>query len=286
MITLLQAVLNGVAEGALLAMMALGVTLIFGVARFSNNSHGEILTVGAYGTLWGAAALPLWLAVPAGVLLAVIVGLMTYALIFRRLADRPIAALLASIGVSIFLRGLIALIAGTSQFGLDIPLWRAWRFWGLRILPVEAYICLASFVTIFAVHLVLRNTRIGVEMRAVADNPLLARTSGIDPDRVNRATWTIALVVGGLAGVLVAAKTSIYPDLGWNLLLPAFAAAVFGGLGSPYGAIMAALILGIAQNVATLWIPDTYKSTVAFVVLIGVLLIRPSGLTGRQEIAR
>lgn len=285
---ILQAVLNGIAEGALLAMMALGITLIFGVAKFSNNAHGEILTVGAYGALWASAvfALPLWLSVPAGVALAVSVGLLAYQLVFRHMVDRPIAALLASIGVSIFLRGLISMIAGTQQYGLDVPMWRAWRLAGLRILPMETYVCIASFIAIYAVHLILKNTRIGVEMRAVADNPLLARTSGINPERVNRATWTIALVVGGLAGIFVAAKTAVYPDLGWGLLLPAFAAAVLGGLGSPYGAILAGLLLGIAQNVATLWINDTYKSSIAFVVLIAVLLVKPSGLTGRREVAR
>ncbi|WP_454749054.1 branched-chain amino acid ABC transporter permease [Ciceribacter selenitireducens] len=284
----LQAVLNGIAEGALLAMMALGITLIFGVAKFSNNAHGEILTVGAYGAFWASMALafPLWLAIPAGVLFAVVVGLLTYLLVFRQMADRPVAALLASIGVSIFLRGVISLIAGTQQLGLDVPMWRAWRFWGLRVLPMEVYVCLASFVTIYVVHLILKNTRIGIEMRAVADNPLLARTSGIHPERVNRATWTIALVVGGLAGIFVAAKTAVYPDLGWSLLLPAFAAAVLGGLGSPYGAILSGVLLGVTQNLATLWINDTYKSTIAFVVLIAVLILKPSGLTGRKEVAR
>ncbi len=285
---ILQAVFNGTTEGALLSMMALGITLIFGVAKFSNNAHGEVLTVGAYGAYWASSllALPLWLSVPAGVLLAVVVGLLTYVLVFRHLGDRPIAALLASIGVSILLRGLLTLVAGTQQLGLQTPMLRAWRFGGLRVLPMEVYVGLASLLTIYAVHLVLKHTRIGAEMQAVADNPVLARTSGISPERVNRATWTIALLVGGLAGIFVAAKTAVYPELGWNLLLPAFAAAVLGGLGSPYGAILAGLLLGVAQNIATIWINDTYKSSVAFAVLVATLIVMPGGLAGRRVVAR
>jgi branched-chain amino acid transport system permease protein len=283
-----QAFINGITNGALLAMTALGITLVYGVARFPNIAHGDFLTVGAYGAFWCATLLhlPLPVAVIGGMILAVITGLSAYSLVFRKLLDRPIAALLVSIGMSIFIRGVLSFVAGDHHVSYDIPLWSAWRLGTIRILPLEIYIAASSFTIIFAVHLILKHTRMGMAMRAVSDNPVLARTGGISPSRVNQATWAIALGVAGLGGIFVAAETALSPDMGWNLLLPAFAAAVLGGLGSPYGAIGAGLLLGVAQSIAVLWISDAYRTSFAFVVLIITLLIKPSGLTGRREVAR
>lgn len=288
MTVLVQALVNGLTDGAFLALIALGITLVFGVARFPNIAHGDFLTVGAYGTFACATlfGLPLALAAVGGVALTVLAGLLSYRLVFRLVAGQPVSALLVSIGLSIFIRGLIGFVAGSQWLAYDLPLWPAWRLGGILVLPLEAAITAATLVVILGAHLVLRYTRIGVEMRAVADDPVLARTTGISPDRVNRATWSLSLGVAGLAGIFVAAKTAIYPDMGWNLLLPAFAAAVLGGLGSPYGAIAAGLLLGVAQNLAALVVSDTYKISFAFVVLIGVLLLKPSGLSGRGAVAR
>jgi len=288
MIAFAQALANGISDGALLAMVALGITLVFGVARFPNVAHGEFLTLGAYGAYWCSSLLgwPLLAAVGGGIVLAIAAGLASYALVFRTVSQRPVTALLASIGLSILLRGAITFIAGSQQVSYDIPLWGAWDLAGLTLLPLDVLVTIASFVVILMVHLVLAKTPIGTRMRAVADNVELARTSGIDPQRINLATWSIALAVAALAGMFVAARTAISPDLGWNLLLPAFAAAVLGGLGSPYGAILAGLIIGLAQNIATLWISETYKVSFSFLILIAVLLIRPSGITGRKEMAR
>lgn len=283
-----QALINGLTDGAFLAMVALGITLIFGVARFPNVAHGDFLTVGAYGTLWTMSlfGLPLLVATIGGVVLAIVTGLLAYVLIFRRIGDRPVTALLASIGLSIFMRALITFVAGGQQQTFNPPLWRAWRFWDLRILPMEVLIFGASVAVILGAHIILRHTRIGMEMRAVSDNPDLARSAGIDPERVSRYTWGIALAVAGIGGVFLGVRTSIFPDMGWNFLLPAFAAAVLGGMGSPYGAILAGFILGIAQNLAIVWLDSTYRVAFAFIVLILVLLFKPSGLAGRKEMAR
>lgn len=284
----IQALINGLTDGAFLAMVALGITLVFGVARFPNVAHGDFLTVGAYGTIltMSVLGLPLLVASIGGVVLAIATGLLAYVLVFRRIGDRPVTALLASIGLSIFLRALITFIAGGQQQTMNPPLWRSWRFWDLRILPMEVAVLGASLVVILGAHIVLRYTRIGMEMRAVSDNRDLARAAGIDPERVSRYTWAIALGVAGLAGVILGIRTSVFPDMGWNLLLPAFAAAVLGGMGSPYGAILAGFLLGVAQNLAIIWIDSTYRVAFAFIVLILVLLIKPSGIAGRREVAR
>jgi branched-chain amino acid transport system permease protein len=288
MLVFSQALINGITDGAFLAMIALGATLVFGVARFPNVAHGDFLTLAAYGTLCatGLVHLPLLLAAICGIVLTVIVGLASYALIFRKIADRPITCLIVSIGLALVVRDAILFVAGGDAQAYDLPVWRAWRLGGFVILPLDAYITVLSAAAIFAVHLLLRYTRIGVEMRAVSDDPSLARVGGVSPERVNIATWSVALALAGAAGILVAAKTLVFPDLGWTLLLPALAAAILGGLGSPYGAILAGMLLGLSQNIATIWIGDTYKDSFAFVVLIVALLLRPTGLTGRLEAAR
>lgn len=288
MTALAQALVNGATDGLFLALMALGITLVFGIARFSNIAHGDFATLGAYGTLWvgRATGLPLVLAVPGGLVLAVAVGLAAWRLLFRQIGDRPVTAMLASIGLSIFLRGAITLVAGSHQRSFDLPLWRAWKVAGVRILPMEVVIAGASLAVLLTAQLILRRTRIGAEMRAVADNPLLARTSGIRPERVALATWVLALAVAGLAGVFLGIRTAVSPEMGWNFLLPAFAAAVLGGMGSPAGAILAGLLLGIGQNLAVIWIDNSYKIAFAFVVLIAVLLVRPGGMAGMREVAR
>lgn len=282
-----QAVLDGLVEGTLLAMVALGLTLVFGIARFPNVAHGEFLTVASYVTWWAAqAGLFLPVAAVLGCAATVPIALLSYRYVFRPLASTPATCLITSIGLSLLLRNVIAFVFGTGQQAFDVPLWRAWRLGGLLILPIDLLIAAISILAIFCVHLLLKHSRIGLEMRAVADDPTLARTGGLRPDRVHVVMWSVAASLAGLAGILLGAKTVVFPELGWTMLLPAFAAAILGGLGSPYGAILAGILIGITQNVATIWISDAYKETLSFVALIAVLLLRPQGLTGRVEAAR
>jgi len=285
----LQALANGIVEGSLMALVALGLTLVFGIARFPNAAHGDYLTVGAYGTFFAVAylGLPMPVAALLGILLAIATGLICYRFVFKKLAKRQSAVnLIASIGIAIFVRHAIIFFAGTDQFSYGLPVLRAWRVWGLKILPMDLVYLGVSVTAILAVHILLRYTTIGRKMRAVSDSPQLARVNGIWVNRVHQVMWVVSLTLAGLAGVLVASRTVIHPYLGWDLLLPAFAAAILGGFGSPYGAIIGGLIIGMSQELAVLFISETYKIAFSFVVIALALLVRPWGILGRKELVR
>lgn len=286
---LLQAIANGVVEGSVIALVALGLTLVFAVSRLLNVAHGDYLTFGAYATLWASQGLKLAapLAVLAGVVVTVALGLLFHQLVFRKLvAHSNIAALVASIGVALLVRHAIIFVAGTGQQAYDLPLYRAWRIGDLRIIPTDLAVVAISLAAITLVHLLLRYTILGREMRAVADNPELARVNGIWASRVYVTMWVVALALAAVAGTLLGGRTVIQPYLGWDVLIPAFAAAILGGLGNPYGAIVGALVIGISQDLAALWVSETYKTAVAFIILALMLLYKPTGLLGRREVVR
>ena len=134
-----------------------------------------------------------------------------------------------------------------------------------------------------AVFLVLHATPVGRRMRAVADDPALAQVSGIEPARVMVTLWAMAGAVAAVAGIMVGIKTVVQPELGWSVLLPAFTAAILGGIGSPLGALVAGLLLGLVQELSTPFVGFTYKLAMVFLVLLLVLLVRPSGLFGRRD---
>jgi branched-chain amino acid transport system permease protein len=286
---LIQALANGLTEGALLALAALGLTLVYGIARFPNAAHGDYLAVGAYGAFLGSRfmGLPMPVAALWGMLLTVATGLVCYHLVFKKLAGRSSATnLIASIGIALFVRHALIFLAGTGQFAYPLPVLRAWRIMGLRIFPSDVVFSAFSVAAIVGVHLLLRYTDIGRKMRAVSDSPQLARVTGIRVAKVNLMMWIISLSLAGLAGILLGCKTVIHPYVGWDILLPAFAAAILGGFGSPYGAILGGIVIGVSQELAVLLIPETYKIAFSFVIIALVLMVRPWGILGQKEAVR
>jgi len=227
------------------------------------------------------------LAVLWGMFLTVAAGLLCYHLVFKKLAGRSSATnLIASIGIALFVRHAVIFFAGTGQFAYPIPVLRAWRIMGLRIFPADVIFTSLSLAAIVGVHVLLRYSDIGRKMRALSDSPQLARVSGIRVAKVNRMMWIISLSLAGLAGILLGCKTVIHPYIGWDILLPAFAAAILGGFGSPYGAILGGVVIGVSQEVAVLFISETYKVAFSFVIIALVLLIRPWGILGVKEAVR
>jgi len=284
----IELVIAGLVSGLVIGLSALSITLVFGIARFPNAATGDTMTLGAYGALIGhrlSGSL-----VAGGVLGAAagaVIGVLGYWLIFRQLAKRSnVALLVASIGLAFMLRAALGIAFGHSQNVFQLPLVRPWRIGDVPIQPNDLWLALAALSALAVVFGVLYLTPIGRRMRAVADDPSLARVSGISPDRVMVALWLLAGAVAAVAGVIAGLKTVVSPEMGWDLLLPAFSAAIFGGIGSPVGAIVAGLLLGVAQEVATPFVGFTYKIALAFVVMLFVLLVRPRGLFGRQEGAR
>lgn len=285
----LNLVISGAVQGMIIALAALAISLSFAVARFPNAATGDIMTLGAYTAVivQAAAAGSLLLGSLAAMLACVALSVGCYLLVFRKLAERPlVASLIASIGIAFFLRSTLTLFLGFDQYVFRVPIMRAMNFSGVRILPVDLWLAGISTLVLAAVFALLFLTPLGRRMRAVAADSNLARASGIRSGQVMITLWAIVGLLSAIAGIMVGIKTVVTPELGWDLLLPAFAAAILGGIGSPVGAVIAALGLGIVQELSTPLVGFTYKIALAFVALIAVLIVRPQGLFGQAERVR
>lgn len=275
-------------SGLVVGLAALAITLVFGIARFPNAATGDIMSSGAFVALSASAVSgSVIIGGLVGAAVGAATGILAYLLVFRKLAGRSsVANLLASIGVAFFIRAIVGVVFGHQQQVFQLPLVRPWRVFDIRIQPNDVNLAIVAVLTLAAVFTVLYLTPIGRRMRAVADDPGLARVSGISPFRVMIALWAMSGAVSAIAGVMYGMKTVVTPEMGWDMLLPAFAAAILGGIGHPVGAIVAGLLLGALQELATPFVGFTYKIAISFVVLLIVLLVRPRGLFGRVEGAR
>lgn len=288
-IAIINAGINGVVLGMLLSLPVLAITMVFGIARFPNAATGDYMTLGAYTAIGVQTFVSSSLVV--GVLAACVVTALVsvgfYLWVFRALAHRSnIARLVASLGVAFVVRNTITFFAGQDQYNLDVPLVRAWNFNGVRILPTDVYILAIAAVALILVFVLLHATPMGRRMRAVADNADLAAASGIRSRRVMLCLWTLCGVFSGLGGVLLGIKAVVIPELGFELLMPMFAAVILGGIGHPIGAVVGALLFSVSQEIASLYMEPAYKIVMAFGVLLILLLVRPQGIFGRPMVAR
>ncbi len=285
----LNLLINGLIEGLVVALPALAMTLVMGVNRFPNAATGDLMTTGAYVAVAAQVmGLPsLALATIAGAAVTALVSAASYELIFKKLARRAmIASLLASIGLGFFMRSVISFFAGHDQRTFSVPLVRAWNFDGVRILPSDLTIAATALGCLLVVFFLLYKTSFGRQLRAVSDNPDLARASGIRARGLMIGLWLLVGALSAVGGVLLGMKAVVQPDLGWDHLIPAFAAMVLGGIGSPVGAVIGALLMCVAQELSVPVLGPSYKLVLSFGVLALVLLARPAGLMGRIELVR
>jgi branched-chain amino acid transport system permease protein len=300
----LQFVADGVIAGALIGLGAIGVTLTYAILGFANFAHGELVSFGAYSTLLLAAALgalfagsaqPIgalsigWAVIAAGPMAMALTGLLALALdftVFRRLREKgaAITVVMASFGASMALRALLefAFTSRPAYFSNDLQIAMPVAL-GVRITPDQAALLGVTAALLVGVHVLLTRTQTGRAMRAVSENPNLARVAGIDVDKVVRRTWMLGGALACAAGVMLGLLVQIRPYMGFDLLLPLFAAAILGGIGSVPGAVAGALIVGLSEAAAVQLVGAEWRAAVAFLLLIGVLLIKPTGLFGRTE---
>jgi branched-chain amino acid transport system permease protein len=298
---ILQAVADGILTGAIIALGAIGVSLGMTILRFANFAHAELVTWGAYlaliFVLWfgtvGQAIDPFsfgWALViavaPAG-LLTIALALACDRLTFRPLqrggASR-ITLIFASFGLGLILRHLVQLIFGPDPEYYTRELQIAVRvFGGVRIMPDQILILAAAFLLVIALHLFLRHTRLGLALRATAESPDLARVNGIDVDRMLAWTWALSAGLAAMAGVFFGLTVQLRPEMGFNLLLALFAAAILGGAHSLIGAVVGGLLVGLAENLSVLVISPGYKQAVPFVLMVAMLYFRPTGLFGERR---
>jgi len=283
-----QTGLNGLSLGSVYALGAVGLTLVYGILKLVNFAHGEFLTFGAYmaflvSVTWGAPfVLGLLFAIAATAALGVA---------FERIMWGPMRArkagllqlLLMAIGLAFLLQNTIQFIWGTQVRSLDVNVTDTVEFLGLRIGQTDLLVIVIGFVTLLAIGAMLRFTLLGKRMRALSDNFDLAETAGVDTSRVVLYTWVFAGGLAGLAGVLAGAVTTVKPQMGFELLLPIFAAVILGGIGDAFGALAGGIVLGLVIEWSTLVIEPRWKISVGFAVLILVLFIRPQGIFGRAR---
>lgn len=283
-----QAGLNGLTLGSVYALGAVGLTLVYGILKLVNFAHGDFLTFGAYmayivSVTWG---MPLVAAILFAMVATAVLGVFFERVMWgpmRRRGAGLLQLLLMSIGLAFLIRSVIQFIWGTEIRELDVNVTSSVEFLGLRIGQTELMVVVVGFVVLIAIGLLLRFSLLGKQMRAVADDLELAETAGIDTRRVILFTWIFAGGLAGLAGVLAAATTDIKPELGFELLLPIFAAVVLGGIGDAFGALAAGVVLGLVIEWSTLFIEARWKVAVGFAVLVLVLIVRPQGIFGRAK---
>jgi len=284
----LNLAVTGLVQGLLIGLAALAVSLCFAVARFPNAATGDFMTLAAYAGVavqgWTGS---LVVGACAAIVVVAAVSVASYALVFRHFRNRSLVApLIASIGLAFLLRSVLTFSVGFDQQSFQVPIARALVFGGVRIRPTDVWLAGFSAVTLAAVLATLFTTPVGRRMRAVADNPELARASGIRARPVMITLWTLIGVCSAVGGIMLGLRTVVVPEMGWNVLLPAFAAAILGGVGNPAGAVLAGIGLGLVEALSTPLVGFTYQSSIAFVVLIATLVLRPKGLLGRAEAVR
>jgi neutral amino acid transport system permease protein len=283
-----QTGLNGLSLGAIYALGAVGLTLVYGILRLVNFAHGDFLTFGAYmaylvNVTWGA---PLVVAVFWAMIMTALLGLLTERLLWGPMRDKHagfLQLILMSIGLAFLLRAIVQWFWSTEILSLDVNTEDSVELFGLRIGQTELIVVIVGVAVLVATGLMLRFTLLGKRMRALSDDLDLAETAGIDTKRVILYTWIFAGALAGLAGVMAGAITNLRPELGFELLLPIFAAVILGGIGDAFGALAAGMVLGVMTEWSTLIIDARWKTAVGFIVLILVLIIRPQGIFGKAK---
>jgi len=281
--------LPGLVLGCIYTLGAIGVSLLFGIMRFAHFAHGDMMTLGAYLALAVVAVTgwPTITAIPLAML-----GTAAAAIFIDRFAYRPFRAsptiiiVIASFGVALMVRSVIQIGWGLEIESYATGIQRPLIFFdSLRLSKNHIQILVSTVLLVTAMHYFLSRTKTGKAMRAMSDDPDLARITGIDTERVVTWTWIIGAGLAAAAGVFVGMDTQLNTFMGWNLLLPVFAAAILGGIGRPYGAIAGGMVIGLAEELSTYpWITDApllspgYKTGVAFGIMIILLIWRPSGL--------
>jgi neutral amino acid transport system permease protein len=272
-----------------IAIGAVGLTLVYSILKLVNFAHGDFLTLGAYMALLAGTAFGLPVVVGALIGMAVTAALSTALEVtiwrpMRRQKAGLLQLMLISLGIALILRAAIQFAFGPEIKTLHVNVTAAYHFLGLTLGHTEAIVVAVGIVTLGAVAFLLRKSLLGKRMRALSDNIDLAETSGIDTPRVILWTWVFSGGLAGLAGVLAAARSSMSPTFGFELLLPMFAAVVLGGIGDVFGALVAGVMLAVGMEWSTLAVSPEWKIPIGFGILLLALAVRPQGIFGGARV--
>lgn len=279
----LQQIINGIINGGTYALIAVGLTLVFGILNVVNFAHGEYLMMGGYVTLLFTVILGtnFWVALIGAMIIVGIISILIEQLVFRpiRFSD-PMNNIIASMGLSILLVSLAEIILTSQPRPIEPPITEVIQFKGLVISFYQLILLVLTVILILGLTLFVKYTKIGNAMRAVAQDLTAAKLMGVNINKVAIITFALSGALTAAAGTLLAPQYLVSPHMGSALLLKAFAVVIFGGIGNVQGAIFAAFIIGISESLASQFIQTGYSELIAFIILITVLLFRPHGLFG------
>jgi branched-chain amino acid transport system permease protein len=298
-----QVVADGLMIGSVISLGAIGLSLTMAIVRFSNFSHGELLAWGAYLALIVSSLMPstatpigpfsfgwgLMVSMFASAAGTALLALLLDTILFRRLRKQgSITLVIASFGAALMLRNVLLFWQGgvpqyySQNLQIAMPVLPRSFYGGLRFTPDQLLVLVLTLALVTGLHLFLRYSVLGRSMRATALNPALARVTGIDPERVLRASWMMGGALAAVAGVFAGITVQLRPTMGVDLLLPLFAAVILGGIGSIWGAVLGGLLVGLAESASVTLAGAEYREAAAFAVLIVILMIKPSGLFGEK----
>ncbi len=283
-----QFLVNGIIAGSVYLLVALGFALVYRAVHFFYFGHAIIFTCGAYFTLMckEGFGLPLYFAIPISIILCVMAGCLMEFLIYRQLRHKESGEttnFIASMGIYIVLQNVISILFGDNMQTIRSGnIAEGLGIWNAIVTPVQIYTIVTAIGLMLFVALVLKYTKIGITMRAVANAPKLAHTAGIDSEKVFLWTFAVGSALAAVAGVLVSLDTDMTPTMGMNALMMALVAVIIGGVNSIYGIALGALFLGTAQQLSACVIGSQWKDAIAFVILVLFLLFRPEGFFGKK----
>jgi len=298
---MIQFLIDGLVNGAIISLGAVGLSISYNVMRFANFAQGEVMAVGAYVSLAVLAMMglgigrmgpvsfgwPMLVSIFFSIMITSIVILITDLLVFRILREKNssrITFIIVAFGISLIARNVITLVAGGDQQFYSFYIPRAVQiFEGVKIVPDDMVILLITLFCVVMLHTFLTRTLMGKKMRSVSENPSLARVIGINVDHVIRGSWILGASLAAVSGTLHAHITQLDPEMGFELILPMFAALIVGGTTSIYGAVLGGLLIGISEAIAVAIGWSSYRGAVSFLILILVLILRPHGILGEKE---
>ncbi|MGL1834852.1 branched-chain amino acid ABC transporter permease [Rhodocyclaceae bacterium SMB388] len=274
-------IVPGLVLGSIYAVGAIGITMVFGILRFAHLAHGDLATMGAFLALAAVGVLGVdpWVALPVAMVLTAILAVAIDKGFYDYLRKRPaILTVMASLGIALMLRSAVQVIWGVDPQTYQRGIVRPDSYFGILLRTRELYTLLSVVIIVVVLETFLRKSKWGKAMRAMSDNPDLARLSGVDNRHVTILLWSIVGALCAASGFMLAVNTELTPMMGWHLLLPMFAAAILGGVGRVEGAVLGGLIVGMVEELSVLVVPGQYKAATAFVILLLILLVRPRGL--------
>ncbi|OAF18761.1 branched-chain amino acid ABC transporter permease [Bradyrhizobium neotropicale] len=284
-IILAQTVVNGLMVGMIYVLMAIGFTMVFGIMRIVNFAHGEFYMVGAFlfAILYGSNGMPFAVSVLLAIGATALLGLLMERIVFRRFRGNELNGMIASVGVALILQNSALLLWGSSARTVPPVLSGVLSVGGIVFPWSRLVVIIGAIVAVVLLNLLIGHTRIGRAMRAVAQDAEIAQVQGIRVDVIFPAAFVLGVSLAAFAGVLMAPVLSVSPFIGLAPTLKAFVIVVIGGLGSVPGAVVGGLLIGLIESFAGTFVSASLSEILQFLVVIGVVLLRPQGLLGRKE---